>query len=140
VLVTCEPQQRTLVRQTVINGQAVAQVECVTTGTTPGYVSSPYANPAYAYPVGYGDARVVPTVTTYREAAPRVVTRPAATRTVVERPAGRSWKKSAIIVGSSAGIGAGVGAAVGGKKGALIGAALGGGGAAIWDQATRRDR
>jgi hypothetical protein len=47
-------------------------------------------------------------------------------------------KKSAIIIGSSAGVGAGVGAAVGGKKGALIGAAIGGGGAAIWDQITRR--
>jgi hypothetical protein len=50
----------------------------------------------------------------------------------------RSVKKSAIIIGSSAGVGAGVGAAVGGKKGALIGAAIGGGGAAIWDQVTRR--
>jgi hypothetical protein len=50
----------------------------------------------------------------------------------------RSWQKSAVIIGSSAGVGAGVGAAVGGKKGALIGAAIGGGGAAIWDQATRR--
>ena len=51
---------------------------------------------------------------------------------------GRSVKKSAIIIGSSAGVGAGVGAAVGGKKGALIGAAIGGGSAAIWDQVTRR--
>jgi len=51
----------------------------------------------------------------------------------------RSVKKSAIIIGSSAGVGAGVGAAVGGKKGALIGAAIGGGGAAIWDQITRRE-
>ena len=50
----------------------------------------------------------------------------------------RSVKKSAIIIGSSAGAGAGVGAAVGGKKGALIGAAIGGGGAALWDQMTRR--
>jgi hypothetical protein len=47
-------------------------------------------------------------------------------------------KKSAIIIGSSSGVGAGVGAAVGGKKGALIGAAIGGGGAALWDQITRR--
>jgi hypothetical protein len=50
----------------------------------------------------------------------------------------RSVAKSAIIIGSSAGIGAGVGAAAGGKKGALIGAAIGGGGATIWDQVTRR--
>ena len=47
-------------------------------------------------------------------------------------------KKSAVIIGSSAGVGAGVGAAMGGKKGALIGAAIGGGGAAIWDQVTRK--
>ena len=52
----------------------------------------------------------------------------------------RTVKKSAIIIGSSAGAGAGVGAAIGGKKGALIGAAIGGGGAALWDQLTRRDR
>ena len=52
----------------------------------------------------------------------------------------RTVKKSAIIIGSSAGAGAGVGAAIGGKKGALIGAAIGGGGAALWDQITRRDR
>jgi uncharacterized membrane protein len=68
--------------------------------------------------------------------------RPAPARQVVydERPeaAGRSVKKSAVIIGSSAGVGAGVGAAVGGKKGALIGAAIGGGGAAVWDQITRR--
>jgi hypothetical protein len=51
---------------------------------------------------------------------------------------GRSWQKSALIIGSSAGIGAGVGGAIGGKKGALIGAAVGGGGATIWDQITRR--
>ena len=51
---------------------------------------------------------------------------------------GRSWQKSALIIGSSAGIGAGVGAGVKGKKGALIGAALGGGAATIWDQVTRR--
>ena len=51
---------------------------------------------------------------------------------------GRTWQKSAIIIGSSAGVGAGVGAATGGKKGALIGAAIGGGAATIWDQATRR--
>jgi hypothetical protein len=50
----------------------------------------------------------------------------------------RSVKKSAIIIGSSAGAGAGVGAAVGGKKGALIGALIGGGGAALWDQIARR--
>jgi hypothetical protein len=76
-------------------------------------------------------------VTTARPAARRVVY----DDDVVEYRSpkqGRTWQKSAIIIGSSAGVGAGVGAATGGKKGALIGAAIGGGAATIWDQATRR--
>jgi len=138
VLVNCEPHQRTLVRQAVVNGQPVAQVQCVAAEA-----------PVYAAPVAYGgpaagreyayDTRVVqpaqPTVV-YREARPRTVSQ---TRVATERArSGRTVKKSAIIIGSSAGVGAGVGAAIGGKKGALIGAAIGGGSAAIWDQVTRR--
>ena len=137
VLVSCEPHQRTLVRQAVVRGRTVARVECVTDGAYG-------ADSSAAYPQAYGDPRVIqtreayePRVVTpvYREAAPRVV-RTASQR--VERAPTRSVKKSAIIIGSSAGVGAGVGAAVGGKKGALIGAAIGGGSAAIWDQVTRR--
>jgi hypothetical protein len=145
VVVSCEPHQRTLVRATIVNGAAVSQVECVAAAPVAGY-----AQPAsYAQPVSYApaavrrvaqpvyrdlpDAQVVPVST-----APRAVR----TNQVVydERPGRqtRSVKKSAVIIGSSAGVGAGVGAAVGGKKGALIGAAIGGGGAAIWDQVTRR--
>ncbi|HSL21342.1 MAG TPA: hypothetical protein VK886_07400 [Vicinamibacterales bacterium] len=143
VLVNCEPHQRTLVRQAMVNGQPVAQVECVT-AAAPVYGAAAYG---VAAPADYGyDTRVVqpavvqPAVVqsapVYRETRPRTVTQ----RRAVTVPAssGRSVKKSAIIIGSSAGIGAGVGAAVGGKKGALIGAAIGGGSAAIWDQVTRR--
>ena len=150
VLVTCEPNQRTLVRPTVVNGATVSQVECVSANALAtaapvqaaqpvGYAQGPavYAPaPRAAQPVysDLGDAEVVPVSTR----APR----PVQTRQVIydERPVKRtrSVKKSAIIIGSSAGVGAGVGAAMGGKKGALIGAAIGGGGAAIWDQVTRR--
>jgi len=151
VVVSCEPNQRTLVRPVVVNGATLSQVECVSNGLvadtsqpvvtrTPAPVSEPYRQVRATQPVydDLGDARVV--------AAPRpaTVARPVRTRQVVydERPVRqtRSVKKSAIIIGSSAGVGAGVGAAVGGKKGALIGAAIGGGSAAIWDQVTRRDR
>jgi hypothetical protein len=148
VVVSCEPNQRTLVRSVVINGAAVSQVECITNApvTVPATFAAP--GPAYretipAQRVTYraddlGDARVV-------EAPPAAVARPIPARQVVYREdqpvrRSRSVKKSAIIIGSSAGAGAGVGAAVGGKKGALIGAAIGGGGAALWDQITRRDR
>ena len=83
----------------------------------------------------------------------QVVSRPAATprravartsapvqREVVVREdvaEGRSWKKTALIIGGSAASGAGVGAIVDGKKGALIGAAIGGGAASIYE-ATKR--
>lgn len=156
IVVSCEPNQRTLVRPVVVNGVAVSQVECITNGyapiateryaapATPSYRQVPTAPPilsdrAYDRGDDFGDARVIPV------SQPARVTRPIATRQVVytdDRPVrkARSVKKSAIIIGSSAGAGAGVGAAVGGKKGALIGAAIGGGGAALWDQITRRDR
>ena len=149
VLVTCEPHQRTLVRPVVVNGATISQVECVAVAQTAAYAPNqlapvPVSYGAPAYPVTasrpatgeLGDAQVVPVQ------YPTTGARPVRTRQVVydERPVRqtRSVKKSAIIIGSSAGVGAGVGAAVGGKKGALIGAAIGGGGAAVWDQVTRR--
>jgi hypothetical protein len=156
VVVSCEPNQRTIVRPSVVNGVAMSQVECVTTGQPAGFapVGTTGVPVTYRQPrvvtndVALQDARVIPA------SYPVSSARPVRAQQVVyddDRPVrraqqvssedvkrGRTVQKSAIIVGSSAGIGAGVGAAVGGKKGALIGAALGGGGAAIWDQMTRR--
>src|SRR5438093_684424 len=50
---------------------------------------------------------------------------------------GRSWKKSALIIGGSAAGGAGIGAIVGGKSGAVKGAVLGGVAGTVYDIATR---
>lgn len=153
VVVSCEPNQRALVRPTVVNGATVSQVECVSTDAQGAYLqqaayvpggyapATAFAQPAavrYSAPrpqyvdEGLSDARIVRSA----RSAPVVRTR----QLVYDEPVrkSRSVKKSAIIIGSSAGVGAGLGAAVGGKKGALIGAAVGGGGAAIWDQVTRR--
>jgi len=142
VVVSCEPNQRTLVRPTMVNGVAMSQVECVSTGQ-PAAFAQPVAAPVYRaaraiespYDPPLADARVIPA------SYPVAAARPVRTEQVVyEEPVkrGRSVKKSAVIIGSSAGVGAAVGAAVKGKKGALIGAAIGGGGAAVWDQITRR--
>ena len=95
VVVSCEPNQRTLVRPVMVNGVAMSQVECVSTDDAA--VAQTAA--AQAAPVSY-----------YR--APAV------------RNTGLSDTR--YVPASS------------GKKGALIGAAIGGGGAAIWDQLTRR--
>ena len=143
IVVSCEPNQRTLVRPVVVNGATMSQVECITNTTGP-VATQTFAAPVTEYRQvraadDLGDARLIPV------SQPTTVARPIQTRQVVytdARPVrkARSVKKSAIIIGSSAGAGAGVGAAIGGKKGALIGAVIGGGGATLWDQLTRRDR
>ena len=137
VVVGCEPNQRTLVRPSVINGVAVSQVECVSTSEIAVATQSLTAQPSVV-PVSYtspapaaltrqsdlGDTRIIP-ASYPAQPTQTTAARPVRTRQVVydddrpvrvEKPQ-RSVKKSAIIIGSSAGVGAGVGAAVGGKKG-----------------------
>jgi len=132
ISVACGLGQQAVVRQVALAGQPIMQVECVTTDAGLAAQALPYAAATF-YPAA---ARAIPVSYRAEPGTDRVVYERPATSTV--RRSGRSWQKSAIVIGSSAGIGAGVGAAVGGKKGALIGAALGGGSAAIWDQVTRR--
>ena len=55
----------------------------------------------------------------------------------VAAPQGRTWKKSAIIIGGSTAAGAGVGAVMGGKSGAVKGGVVGLLGGTIYDIATR---
>jgi hypothetical protein len=156
VVFWCEPTQRTVVRPAIVNGAAMSEVQCVAADAQSVVTAPVMAAPqAFAAPVAPAATPVV-----YRAPAPRasardiedteIVSAPATTsaarpvragQTIYdERPVRRtrSVKKSAVIIGSSAGVGAGVGAAISGKKGALIGAAIGGGGAAVWDQITRR--
>jgi hypothetical protein len=111
---------------------------------------APVAQPAGAHPlaqpVGYNGLRPAASAPVVVE---RVVERPAPRQTVyrtsapvqqrvVERaPEGRSWKKTAMIIGGTSAAGAGVGGLIDGKKGALIGAAIGGGAASIYE-ATKR--
>jgi len=154
--VSCEPNQRAVVRQVAVNGGLQAQVQCesvssafapVATAGSYGMTPGGYAQPiAYTQPVAYSapleNARLVQTAypqqVVTRQAPRRVVSyQPARERVIVRQPT-RSVKKSAVIIGSSAGVGAAIGAAAGGKKGAGIGALIGGGGAALWDQMTRR--
>jgi hypothetical protein len=153
VAVACEPNQRAIVRQAAVNGVMQSQVQCETVagyaavGTSGGFGASPVAYEPGFQPVSYTQptplepTRIVRTAyprQVVTRAGPRVASYQRAPERVVVRQPKRSVKKSAIIIGSSAGVGAGIGAAVGGKKGAGIGALLGGGGAAIWDQITRR--
>ena len=147
IVVSCEPNQRTIVRPTLVNGTPMSQVECVAGETQPAGIPAQstsraiaaaplVARAAAAQPItdDLADTEVMPVAGRPSSAAP------VRARQIVydeRRTPRRSVKKSAVIIGSSAGVGAGVGAALGGKKGALLGAVVGGGGATLWDQITR---
>ena len=110
-----------------------------------GYAPSAPMAPAYtyaAYPATYQQQAPYPVQTQTRYVSERavqpVVRRASTTRVqAADGKPQRSWQKSALLIGGSAGAGAGVGALMGGKKGALAGAAIGGGAAAIYDQVKR---
>ena len=141
--VTCGPDQQPMVRQMVAQGEQYG-VECVNPNlvTMPGYapgsnlvpVSNVSQNPGFAAPAVY--SRPAPV----RTSAPvaRTTSGSSSTRQEPAREEGRSWTKTAMIIGGSTGAGAGVGGIVGGKKGALIGAAIGGGSAAIYEAIKRK--
>jgi hypothetical protein len=135
--VQCEPTQEAVLQRTLVADREVAQVTCVTRGVPAGvpYYGQPagYAQPGYAQPVAYVQPDIVerPVVRTVRPRAQR-------TTVVRESAPKRSWQKTALVIGGSAGAGAGVGALAGGKKGALIGAAIGGGAASIYEAVKRK--
>lgn len=102
----------------------------------------------YAQPDGMANSLAAPGASpavqervVYRD---RVIERPVTRRTASSAPArtvevkrGRTWQKSALIVGGSAAGGAGVGALLGGSSGAKKGAVVGGVGGLVYDLATR---
>ena len=125
---TCEPGQRAVLRRGVPHEEAPVQAACVS--DVAAFAPSRFAEPALAAP-----ARVIPAVYTPASVAPaRTISREPASRRVDSR---RSWKKTALVIGGSAGAGAGVGALAGGKKGALIGATIGGGAASLYEAVKR---
>ena len=132
-LVQCEPTQEAVLQRSIVANREVAQVTCVTR-TVPAAAGVPYYGQpmGYAQPVSYVQPDIVqrPAVQTVRPRAQRTVVRETAPK--------RSWQKTALVIGGSAGAGAGVGALAGGKKGALIGAAVGGGAASIYEAMKRR--
>ena len=134
-LVDCEPGQRAVLQQTLIDGREIARVACVT--------EQPATAMAYGTPVAYVDPRSSSLQPDIVQQPPvqRVVSRPRVTRVSSaqrETEPRRSWKKTALIIGGSTGAAAGVGGLIGGKKGALIGAGVGGGAAAIYEAMKRK--
>jgi len=79
---------------------------------------------AVARPAVYDTAPVPRRVTTARRTV---------SSASVDRPRGRDWTKTALVIGGTTAAGAGLGGIFGGKKGALIGAAIGGGASTLYE-------
>lgn len=128
VNVQCAPGQRAVVRQIESVQGPSSWVECVGAIGQDQLVAYSTQGSTFA-------PQAIPAVSTVSSAPQRVVYREPVAR---RASSGRSWQKTALIIGGSAGAGAGVGAIAGGKKGALIGAAIGGGAASLYEAAKRR--
>ena len=135
VAINCNPGEQALVRQSIVRGELQVNVVCANSGAIVQasygaagneFAQGPYLTPAVyrTQPVGERDSSVARSRTT-------------TTQSRVER-SGRSWEKTAMIIGGSTAGGAGIGGIIGGKKGALIGAAIGGGASAIYEARQRR--
>jgi hypothetical protein len=150
VAVNCEPNQQAIVRQTIVNGETHVNIQCVGAGgAQPVVYTDQYGRPLQVVPantVGATQAAYVPQQAPVYAAQPVYAPQPVARSTVASQrrvvservpEKKRSWQKSALVIGGSAGTGAGVGGLVAGKKGALVGAAIGGGAASIYESAKR---
>ena len=143
VAMNCEPGQQAVVRQAVVGREMQVNINCVTGGAQQAMYYDAYGRPIQgvgpqALPVGYAPAGLVAPVTQPTYAAPVRTRTAAAPRTAARSEGGRSWQKTALVIGGSTGAGAGIGGIIGGKKGALIGAAIGGGSASIYEAIKRR--
>ncbi len=135
----CQPHEEAVLQRAIVAGREVSAMTCITrANVAPMYYGQPaaYGQPVYGQPV-YADQMVTRPVGRTVNTAPvrRVSTQ--SRETARREESGRSWGKTAMIIGGSTGAGAGIGGLIGGKKGALIGAAVGGGAATIWESTKR---
>lgn len=127
VALGCRPDEAAVVQHFTFQGQRGLNSQCVV-------VTAPWAAAASAQLVDSPAAVAVPV-----RAPARTSTAPAASRArQVDESSGRTWKKTALVIGGTTAAGAGIGGLIGGKKGALIGSAIGGGGSTIYEATKRR--
>ena len=140
-VVDCGEGRQALVHPSV---SGASRVECVPMAVAPPQaVGMPYAT-SFAPAAPVVQERVVYRDRPVARTASRAATRSSAasssrTAPVYSEPQrqGRSWKKSAVIIGGATAGGAGVGAVLGGKSGAKKGAVVGLVGGTVYDIATR---
>jgi hypothetical protein len=118
----CRPDEAAVIQHFTFQGERGLNSQCVV-------VSAPWAA------VASSAAAPAPALTNARSSAAPPVGR---ARQMDASGSGRTWKKTALVIGGSTAAGAGVGGLVGGKKGALIGSAIGGGASTIYEAMKRR--
>lgn len=140
----CQPYEEAVLRRAFVGGREVTDVTCI---TRMGSTYAPFDSATVASDPRLAQGRQI----VYSQPAYQpvyrdpIVTRPVtrstpvrrSTTTDARRESGRSWGKTAMIIGGATGGGAGIGGLIGGKKGALIGAAVGGGAATIYESTKR---
>ena len=136
-MLQCQPHEEAVMQRTIVNGREMSAMTCITrANAAPAYYAQPgHAQPVYGQPVYRDDMVTRPVVRTVNTAPARRTA--SQSRVADRRESGRSWGKTAMIIGGGAGGGAGIGGLIGGKKGALIGAAIGGGAATIYESTKR---
>lgn len=130
--VDCGEGREALFEPVTANGTTTLQVKCVSIAAEP---ARQIAAPVYPVPAPAPvTASVAPVANVIHEREQEPV------RTIHQEADSRSWKDSALIIGSSAGAGAGIGALAKGKKGAIVGAAIGGVAGTVYDLSTRKKK
>jgi hypothetical protein len=137
-MLQCQPHEEAVWQRAVVSGREVSAMTCVSrANAAPAYYAQPgYAQPVYGQPV-YRDDMVTRPVVRTTQSAPVRRASTQSRETARREESGRSWGKTAMIIGGSSGAGAGIGGLIGGKKGALIGAAIGGGAATVYESTKR---
>jgi hypothetical protein len=133
----CQPYEEAVLRRALVGGREVSDVTCITRSSAyapqAAFAQPVYTQAGYAQPVYRDDIVRRPVTQT------RTVSQPSRSASSAARreESDRSWGKTAMVIGGSAGGGAGLGGLIRGKKGALIGAAIGGGAATIYEARKR---
>lgn len=132
----CQPYEEAVLRRAFVAGREVTDVTCITRSTSYVPQAAAYGRPL-AQPVVYRDDNIVTRPVTRTRTVSQQSSRARTSEARSESESNRSWGKTAMVIGGSAGGGAGIGGLIAGKKGALIGAAIGGGAATIYEARKR---
>jgi hypothetical protein len=132
----CQPHESAVAEQLTLRGERVLNTRCVVVSSS--VAADPFAGGTPSGVPGLVPAAFAPQAAVLTTAPQAVVAAPPVRQVERAPRTGRTWKKTALVIGGSTAAGAGIGGAIGGRKGALVGAAIGGGGSTLFEAMKRR--